>query len=154
MARPCWGGRYQPVSPWRSRGHPSQAWLPRTGSSSTDPMENLWVSLQTVASKSKYSKQRKVYLDETGSTWSCLWLNSKYVTAANFVPNSAHVVCLTNFVFFLKLVVKNLQFEDGKMIPASKFFSSGESSSVELTDEEKKMAAEIKARNESSADSF
>ncbi|XP_076153215.1 mitochondrial 10-formyltetrahydrofolate dehydrogenase isoform X2 [Alosa pseudoharengus] len=41
--------------------------------------------------------------------------------------------------------VKNLQFEDGKMIPASKYFSSGESSSVELTDEEKKMAEEIRA---------
>lgn len=59
------------------------------------------------------------------------------------------VCSLINSVFFLKLMVKNLQFEDGKMIPASKFFSSGESSSVELTDEEKKMAAEIKARNES-----
>ncbi|XP_037834619.1 mitochondrial 10-formyltetrahydrofolate dehydrogenase isoform X1 [Kryptolebias marmoratus] len=43
------------------------------------------------------------------------------------------------------LLVKNLQFEDGKMIPASKYFSSGESSSVELTDEEKKMAEEIRA---------
>lgn len=43
--------------------------------------------------------------------------------------------------------MKNLQFEDGKMIPASKYFSSGESSSVELTDDEKKMAEEIKARN-------
>ncbi|XP_032445139.1 mitochondrial 10-formyltetrahydrofolate dehydrogenase [Xiphophorus hellerii] len=42
------------------------------------------------------------------------------------------------------LLVKNLQFEDGKMIPASKYFSSGESSSVELTDNEKKMAEEIK----------
>uniref|UniRef100_A0A3B5QDN5 10-formyltetrahydrofolate dehydrogenase n=1 Tax=Xiphophorus maculatus TaxID=8083 RepID=A0A3B5QDN5_XIPMA len=42
------------------------------------------------------------------------------------------------------LLVKNLQFEDGKMIPASKYFSSGESSSVELTDDEKKMAEEIK----------
>ncbi|KAM4615603.1 mitochondrial 10-formyltetrahydrofolate dehydrogenase [Polymixia lowei] len=42
------------------------------------------------------------------------------------------------------LLVKNLQFEDGKMIPASKYFSSGESSSVELTDEEKKMAEEIR----------
>lgn len=50
-------------------------------------------------------------------------------------------------VFFLQLLVKNLQFEDGKMIPASKYFSSGESSSVELTDEEKKMAAEIKVSN-------
>ncbi|XP_063073201.1 mitochondrial 10-formyltetrahydrofolate dehydrogenase [Engraulis encrasicolus] len=41
--------------------------------------------------------------------------------------------------------VKSLQFEDGKMIQASKYFSSGESSSVELTDEEKKMAEEIRA---------
>ncbi|XP_058482003.1 mitochondrial 10-formyltetrahydrofolate dehydrogenase [Solea solea] len=42
------------------------------------------------------------------------------------------------------LMVKSLQFEDGKMIQASKYFSSGESSSVELTDEEKKMAEEIR----------
>lgn len=49
-------------------------------------------------------------------------------------------------VFYAQLLVKNLQFEDGKMIPASKYFSSGESSSVELTDEEKKMAEEIRAR--------
>uniref|UniRef100_A0A2I4CPS7 10-formyltetrahydrofolate dehydrogenase n=1 Tax=Austrofundulus limnaeus TaxID=52670 RepID=A0A2I4CPS7_AUSLI len=42
------------------------------------------------------------------------------------------------------LLIKNLQFEDGKMIPASKYFSSGESSSVELDDEEKKMAEEIR----------
>ncbi|XP_037318514.2 mitochondrial 10-formyltetrahydrofolate dehydrogenase isoform X2 [Pungitius pungitius] len=42
------------------------------------------------------------------------------------------------------LVVKNLQFEDGKMIPASKYFSSGESSRVELTDDENKMAEEIR----------
>ncbi|XP_023274510.1 mitochondrial 10-formyltetrahydrofolate dehydrogenase [Seriola lalandi dorsalis] len=42
------------------------------------------------------------------------------------------------------LLVKNLQFEDGKMIPASKYFSSGESTSVELTDDEKKMAEEIR----------
>lgn len=41
--------------------------------------------------------------------------------------------------------MKNLQFEDGKMIPASKYFSSGESSSVELSEEEMKIAAEIKA---------
>ncbi|XP_077957244.1 mitochondrial 10-formyltetrahydrofolate dehydrogenase isoform X2 [Gasterosteus aculeatus] len=42
------------------------------------------------------------------------------------------------------LLVKNLQFEDGKMIPASKYFSSGESATVELTDDENKMAEEIK----------
>lgn len=43
------------------------------------------------------------------------------------------------------MLVKNLQFEDGKMIPASKYFSSGESSSVELNEDEMKVAAEIKA---------
>uniref|UniRef100_A0A8C6S887 10-formyltetrahydrofolate dehydrogenase n=1 Tax=Neogobius melanostomus TaxID=47308 RepID=A0A8C6S887_9GOBI len=44
-----------------------------------------------------------------------------------------------------QLLVKNLQFEDGKMIPASKYFSSGESSSVELTDDERKTAEEIRS---------
>uniref|UniRef100_A0A4W6EQB8 10-formyltetrahydrofolate dehydrogenase n=1 Tax=Lates calcarifer TaxID=8187 RepID=A0A4W6EQB8_LATCA len=43
------------------------------------------------------------------------------------------------------LLVKNLQFEDGKMIPASKYFSSGESTSLDLTDDEKKMAEEIRS---------
>ncbi|XP_027729978.1 mitochondrial 10-formyltetrahydrofolate dehydrogenase [Vombatus ursinus] len=43
------------------------------------------------------------------------------------------------------LVVKNIQFEDGRMIPASKYFSKGETCVVELTDEEKKVAQEIKA---------
>ncbi|XP_060745088.1 mitochondrial 10-formyltetrahydrofolate dehydrogenase [Tachysurus vachellii] len=42
------------------------------------------------------------------------------------------------------LQVKSLQFEDGKMIPAAKYFSSGETSSVQLTDEEKKMAEDIR----------
>uniref|UniRef100_A0A665WW93 10-formyltetrahydrofolate dehydrogenase n=1 Tax=Echeneis naucrates TaxID=173247 RepID=A0A665WW93_ECHNA len=43
-----------------------------------------------------------------------------------------------------KLLVKSLQFEDGKMIPASKYFSSGEGASVELTDNEKRVAEEIR----------
>uniref|UniRef100_A0A665WW35 10-formyltetrahydrofolate dehydrogenase n=1 Tax=Echeneis naucrates TaxID=173247 RepID=A0A665WW35_ECHNA len=42
------------------------------------------------------------------------------------------------------LLVKSLQFEDGKMIPASKYFSSGEGASVELTDNEKRVAEEIR----------
>uniref|UniRef100_A0A8C0GCA7 10-formyltetrahydrofolate dehydrogenase n=1 Tax=Chelonoidis abingdonii TaxID=106734 RepID=A0A8C0GCA7_CHEAB len=42
------------------------------------------------------------------------------------------------------LLVRNLQFEDGKMIPASKYFSSDEMSVLELTEEEKKMAEDIK----------
>ncbi|XP_041111111.1 mitochondrial 10-formyltetrahydrofolate dehydrogenase-like isoform X1 [Polyodon spathula] len=43
------------------------------------------------------------------------------------------------------LMVRNLQFEDGKMIPAAKYFSAGESVSVELTEEEKKTAKQIRA---------
>ncbi|XP_061419040.1 mitochondrial 10-formyltetrahydrofolate dehydrogenase-like [Lethenteron reissneri] len=43
------------------------------------------------------------------------------------------------------LLVRNLQFEDGKMIPASKYFSSGDEGSVELTDDEKAFAEEVRA---------
>ncbi|XP_025060673.1 mitochondrial 10-formyltetrahydrofolate dehydrogenase isoform X4 [Alligator sinensis] len=43
------------------------------------------------------------------------------------------------------LLVRNLQFEDGKMIPASKYFAAGETSAIELTEEEKKMAEDIKS---------
>ncbi|XP_074258404.1 mitochondrial 10-formyltetrahydrofolate dehydrogenase isoform X3 [Saimiri boliviensis] len=42
------------------------------------------------------------------------------------------------------LMVRNLQFEDGKMIPASQYFSAGETSVVELTAEEVKVAETIK----------
>ncbi len=44
----------------------------------------------------------------------------------------------------VQLQVKNLQFEDGKMIPASKYFSSDEAARLDLTDDEKKMAEEIR----------
>lgn len=54
-------------------------------------------------------------------------------------------MCAEGPVSAPQLLVKNLQFEDGKMIPASKYFSSGESSSVELNEEEMKIAAEIQA---------
>ncbi|KAI5213150.1 Mitochondrial 10-Formyltetrahydrofolate Dehydrogenase [Manis pentadactyla] len=42
------------------------------------------------------------------------------------------------------LMVRNLQFEDGKMIPASQYFSAGETCTVELTAEEVKVAETIK----------
>uniref|UniRef100_A0A8D2Q305 10-formyltetrahydrofolate dehydrogenase n=2 Tax=Varanus komodoensis TaxID=61221 RepID=A0A8D2Q305_VARKO len=41
------------------------------------------------------------------------------------------------------LLVRNLQFEDGRMIPASKYFSMNEMSALEFTEEEKKMAETI-----------
>uniref|UniRef100_A0A8C7WFI2 10-formyltetrahydrofolate dehydrogenase n=1 Tax=Oncorhynchus mykiss TaxID=8022 RepID=A0A8C7WFI2_ONCMY len=53
----------------------------------------------------------------------------------------AHTHTLT---FTMYLMVKNLQFEDGKMISAAKYFSSGDTARVELTDDEKKIAEEIR----------
>lgn len=47
-------------------------------------------------------------------------------------------------------MVRNLQFEDGKMIPASQYFSAGETSVVELTAEEVKVAETIKVNTGSS----
>ncbi|KAJ0023319.1 hypothetical protein NQD34_003218 [Periophthalmus magnuspinnatus] len=43
------------------------------------------------------------------------------------------------------LLVKNLQFDDGKMIPASQYFSAGKTSAVELTEEEKALAEQMRA---------
>ncbi|XP_077355584.1 mitochondrial 10-formyltetrahydrofolate dehydrogenase [Festucalex cinctus] len=42
------------------------------------------------------------------------------------------------------VLVKNLQFDDGKMIAASKYFSTGETQSVELTDDEKEVVKEMR----------
>ncbi|CAL1608832.1 unnamed protein product [Knipowitschia caucasica] len=42
------------------------------------------------------------------------------------------------------LLVKNLQFEDGKMIPASQYFSAGKTSAVELSEEEKALAEQMR----------
>ncbi|XP_072770100.1 mitochondrial 10-formyltetrahydrofolate dehydrogenase-like isoform X2 [Nerophis lumbriciformis] len=42
------------------------------------------------------------------------------------------------------VLVKNLQFEDGKMIAASNYFSSGETQRVELTDSEQSIVEEMK----------
>ncbi|KAJ1163571.1 hypothetical protein NDU88_004029 [Pleurodeles waltl] len=43
------------------------------------------------------------------------------------------------------LMVRNLQFEEGRMIPASKYFSTGETTTLELTEEEHNMALKIKS---------
>ncbi|NXR98013.1 AL1L2 dehydrogenase, partial [Oxylabes madagascariensis] len=43
------------------------------------------------------------------------------------------------------VLVRNLQFEDGKMIPASKYFSADETTALELTEEEKNIAEDIRA---------
>lgn len=41
-------------------------------------------------------------------------------------------------------MVKNLQFEDGKMIAAAQYFSAGDSAAVELTEEEKTFAEQMR----------
>lgn len=40
--------------------------------------------------------------------------------------------------------MKNLQFEDGKMIAAAQYFSAGDSAAVELTEEEKTFAEQMR----------
>lgn len=42
------------------------------------------------------------------------------------------------------MLVKNLQFEDGKMIAAAQYFSAGSSAAVELTEEEKTFAEQMR----------
>lgn len=44
----------------------------------------------------------------------------------------------------IQLLVKNLQFEDGKMISAAQYFGSGSSAAVELTEEEKSFAEQLR----------
>lgn len=41
-------------------------------------------------------------------------------------------------------MVKNLQFEDGKMIAAAQYFSAGDNAAVELTEEEKTFAEQMR----------
>lgn len=48
------------------------------------------------------------------------------------------------FCVSLQLLVKNLQFEDGKMIAAAQYFRSGSSAAVELTEEEKTFAVQMR----------
>ncbi|KAG8539601.1 hypothetical protein GDO81_020666 [Engystomops pustulosus] len=43
------------------------------------------------------------------------------------------------------LTVKNLQFEDGKMIPASQYFKSSENTSLQLSQEERAIAEDLRA---------
>lgn len=56
-----------------------------------------------------------------------------------YLPNN-----LKSYLLIFQVLVKNLQFEDGKMIPASKYFSADETTAVELTEEEKKIAEDIR----------
>ncbi|KAM5148548.1 cytosolic 10-formyltetrahydrofolate dehydrogenase [Mantella aurantiaca] len=42
------------------------------------------------------------------------------------------------------LTVKNIKFEDGKMIPASQYFKSSDSTAIQLSEEEKAIASEIR----------
>lgn len=47
----------------------------------------------------------------------------------------------------LQLLVKNIQLEDGKMMPASQFFKGSASSDLELTEEELATAEAVRVRD-------
>ena len=49
--------------------------------------------------------------------------------------------------FLLQLLVKNIQLEDGKMIPASQFFRGADSTGLELTEEDLVMAEAVRVRD-------
>ncbi|KAM4721426.1 cytosolic 10-formyltetrahydrofolate dehydrogenase [Rhinophrynus dorsalis] len=59
------------------------------------------------------------------------------------------IVSKTGLVLFgndgKTLTVKNIKFEDGKMIPASQYFKTSDSTAVQLSDEERAIAEEIRA---------
>lgn len=54
------------------------------------------------------------------------------------------VITIISRSLSLQLLVKNLQFEDGKMIAAGQYFRSGSSAAVELTEEEKTFADQMR----------
>lgn len=56
----------------------------------------------------------------------------------------SHLISLFDHAMSQQLLVKNLQFEDGKMIAAAQYYSSGSSTAVELTEEEKVFAEQMK----------
>lgn len=51
--------------------------------------------------------------------------------------------------FLFQLLVKNMQLEDGKMIPASQFFKGAASSALELTEAELAIAEAVRVRGTS-----
>ena len=50
-----------------------------------------------------------------------------------------------------QLLVKNIQLEDGKMVPAAHFFGRAESSALELTEEELGTAEAVRVRSRRAA---
>lgn len=78
-----------------------------------------------------------------------MWVN---LHVASFWSGSLHVsgglvwICVISLTIpsHLQLLVKNLQFEDGRMISAAQYFRSGSSAAVELTEEEKSFAEQMR----------
>lgn len=64
------------------------------------------------------------------------------------IPHSAAHPALVLLRFsLLQLLVKNIQLEDGKMMPASQFFKGSASSALELTEEELAIAEAVRVRD-------
>lgn len=60
-----------------------------------------------------------------------------------------HSLCMNMLCVsvYMQLLVKNLQFDDGKMIAASQYFKAASSTAVELTEEEKSFAEQMRVRH-------
>jgi hypothetical protein len=61
--------------------------------------------------------------------------------------SAAHPVLVLLKFSLLQLLVKNIQLEDGKMMPASQFFKGSASSALELTEEELATAEAVRVRH-------
>lgn len=61
--------------------------------------------------------------------------------------SAAHPALVLLRFSLLQLLVKNIQLEDGKMMPASQFFKGSDSSDLELTEAELAMAEAVRVRH-------
>lgn len=66
--------------------------------------------------------------------------------SVNALLRSPPALVLLNFSL-LQLLVKNIQLEDGKMMPASQFFKGSASSALELTEAELATAEAVRVRD-------
>lgn len=61
--------------------------------------------------------------------------------------SAAHPPLVLPRLSLLQLLVKNIQLEDGKMIPASQFFKGSDNSALELTEAEMATAEAVRVRH-------
>lgn len=64
-----------------------------------------------------------------------------------FPRSAAHPTLVLLSFSLLQLLVKNIQLEDGKMMPASQFFKGSANSALELTEAELATAEAVRVRD-------